>query len=83
VCVYIYIGLFIYILVALYGAETWSLRKADQIYVGRFEMWCWRRLEKISWTDCVRNEELLHTVKEERNVLYTTNRREANWIGQN
>jgi len=58
-----YVGLFKYILVALYGAETWSLRKADQIYLESFEMWRWRTLEKIIWTDCVRNEELLRTVK--------------------
>jgi hypothetical protein len=30
-------------------------------------MGCWRRMEKISWTDRVRNE-VLHAVKEERNV---------------
>jgi hypothetical protein len=28
-----------------------------------FEMWCWRRMEKISWTDHVRNEEVLLRVK--------------------
>jgi hypothetical protein len=33
-----------------------------------FEMWCWRGMEKISWTDGVRNE-VLHRVKEERNIL--------------
>jgi hypothetical protein len=44
-------------------------------------MWCWRRMEKISWTDRVRNEEVLHTVKEERNILHTIKRRKANWIG--
>jgi hypothetical protein len=54
---------------ALYGAETWTLRKVDQKYAESFEMWCWRRTEKISWTDRVRNEEVLHAVKE-RNVLY-------------
>jgi hypothetical protein len=41
----------------------------------------WRRMEKISWTDCVRNEEVLHRVKEERNILHTIKRRKANWIG--
>jgi hypothetical protein len=66
---------------ALCGAETWTLRKADQKYLESFEMWCWRRLEKISWTDRVRNEEVLHRVKEERNVLHTIKRRKANWIG--
>jgi hypothetical protein len=28
-------------------------------------------MEKISWTDCVRNEEVLHTVKEERTIVHT------------
>jgi hypothetical protein len=36
-----------------------------------FEMWCWRRMEKISWTDRERNEEVLHRVKEERNIVHT------------
>jgi hypothetical protein len=42
--------------IALYGAETWMLRALDQKYMESFEMWCWRRMEKISWTDHVRNE---------------------------
>jgi hypothetical protein len=66
--------------IALYGAETWTLGKVDQKYLESFEMWCWRRLE-IIWTDRVRNEEVLHRVKEERNILHTIKRRKANWIG--
>ena len=38
-------------------------------------------MEKISWTDRVRNEEVLHRVKEERNILHTIKRKKANWIG--
>jgi hypothetical protein len=38
-------------------------------------------MEKISWTDRVRNEEVLHRVKEERNIVHTIKRRNANWIG--
>jgi len=34
--------------IALYGAETWTLRAVDQKHLGSFEMWCWRRMEKIS-----------------------------------
>ena len=67
---------------ALCGAETWTLRKVDQKYLGSFEMWCWRGMEKISWTDRVRNEEMLHRDKGERNILYTVKRRKANWIGR-
>jgi replicative superfamily II helicase len=37
-------------------------------------------MEKISWTDRVRNEEVLHRVKEERNIVHTI-KRKANWIG--
>ena len=44
---------------ALYGAENWTLRATDKKYLKGFEMWCWRRMEKISWTDHVRNEEVL------------------------
>jgi hypothetical protein len=44
-------------------------------------MWCWRRIEKISWTDHVRNGEELHRVKEERNILHEIRKRKANWIG--
>jgi hypothetical protein len=38
-------------------------------------------MEKIIWTDRVRNEEVLHRVKEERNIVHTIKRRKANWIG--
>jgi hypothetical protein len=32
-------------------------------------MWCWRRMEEISWSEDVRNEEVLLTVKEQRNIF--------------
>jgi len=54
---------------ALYGAETWRLRAADQKYLESFEMWSWRRMEKVRWTDHVRNEEVLLRVNEQRNIL--------------
>ena len=33
---------------ALHGAETWTIRAVDQKHLESFEMWCWRRMEKIS-----------------------------------
>jgi hypothetical protein len=68
-------------IIALYGAEMWTFRKVDQKYLESFEMWCWRRMEKFSWTDRVRNEEVLHRVQEERNILRKIKRRKDNWIG--
>jgi hypothetical protein len=57
--------------ITLCGAETWTLRKVDRKYLESLEMWCWKRMEKISWTDHVKNEEVLQRVKHERNVLLT------------
>jgi len=44
--------------VALYGSETWTLRKEDIKRIQAFEMWIWREIEKISWTTHVSNEEV-------------------------
>ena len=66
---------------ALYGAEIWTLRAADQKYLESFEMWCWRRMEKISWNEHVRNEEVLLRVNEQMNILHEIRKRKANWIG--
>jgi len=38
-------------------------------------------MENISWTDDVRNEEVLLSVKEQRNILHEISKRKANWIG--
>jgi hypothetical protein len=65
---------------AFYGVETCALGKVYQKYLESFKIWCWRRMEKISWTDRVRNEELLYRVKEERNILRTIKIRKAKWI---
>jgi len=44
-------------------------------------MWCWRRKEKISWTDHERNEEALLRVKEQGNILHEISERKVNWVG--
>ena len=38
-------------------------------------------MEKISWTDRVRNEEVLLRVNELRNIIHEIIKRKANWIG--
>ena len=67
--------------IALYGAETWTLPAVDQKHLESFEMLCWRRMEKISWTDRVRNEDVLFRVKEQRNILHEIRKLKAEWIG--
>ena len=36
---------------ALYGSESWALKKCDEKLVTAFEMWVWRRLLRTSWTE--------------------------------
>ena len=54
---------------ALYYAETdTSENRLEK--TGSFELWCYRRMEKISWIDRVRKEEALHGVKEDSNIIH-------------
>ena len=61
----------------------WLPRKGSYLdcrlkYRETFEMWCWRRMEKIGWTDDVKNEVSLK-VREERSILCAMKRRKAKW----
>ena len=67
--------------VALYGSETWAMKKEVRDRLEAFEMWIWRRMEKISWKDLKTNEEVLRLVGEERNLVKTIEKRKKNWIG--
>ena len=60
--------------IALYGAESWTLRAVEQKHLESFEM-CWRRMEKISWTDHVRHEDILLRVQEQSYMKYVNGRR--------
>ena len=48
--------------VALYGAETWKLRRNDQKQLEAFEMWIWRRMEHVKWSDKIKNAVVLERV---------------------
>ena len=67
--------------IALYGAETWTLRAVGQKNLESFEMWRWRRMEKIRWTEHARDEEELLRVKKQRNILREISKGKVNWIG--
>ncbi|KAJ4435883.1 hypothetical protein ANN_18503 [Periplaneta americana] len=45
--------------VPLYGAGTWTLRRSEEKRLEAFEMWIWRRMECVKWTDRMRNEAVL------------------------
>jgi hypothetical protein len=43
-------------------------------------MWFWRMMEKISWTNRVKNERILYRVEEDRNILHKIKRRKFKWM---
>jgi len=61
----------------VWGAETWTVRTLDQKYLESFEIWRWRRLQKITWTDHVRYEEILLRVNGKRKILQRIKKRKA------
>jgi hypothetical protein len=67
--------------VVLYGSETWTMRKKDVKRLEAFEMWIWRRMEKVSWTEHVTNEDVLKRVEEKRSLMAALRERQKNWIG--
>lgn len=67
--------------VLLYGSETWCIYEHDKNKLEAFEMWCYRRILKISWRDHTTNEEVLRRIKEKRSLIATISIRRAKWIG--
>ena len=68
---------------ALYAAETWTLSKKDEQKLEAFEMWCWRRFNKVKWTDKKTNEEVLVITDEKRKFLHKIKTRRGRWFGHN
>ena len=65
----------------MYGAETLTMRKEDFKRIEGFEMWIWRRTERINWTEHRTNEEVLKKVEENRSLMDKIRTRQKNWIG--
>ena len=38
--------------VVMYGCDIWTVKKAERRRIDAFELWCWRRLLRVPWTDC-------------------------------
>ena len=51
--------------VVMYGCESWTIKKAEHRRIDAFELWCWRRLLRVSWTARRSNQSILKEVSPE------------------
>ena len=51
--------------VVMYGCESWTIKKAECRIIDGFELWCWRRLLRVSWTARRSNQSILWEISPE------------------
>ena len=51
--------------VVMYSCESWMVKKAEHLRIDAFELWCWRKLLKVSWTARRSNQSIFREVNPE------------------
>ena len=49
----------------MYGCECWTIKKAERQIIDAFEVWCWRRLLRVTWTPRRSNQSILKEISPE------------------
>ena len=55
--------------VVMYGCESWTIKKAKCQRIDAFELWCWRRLLRVSWTSGRSNQSILKEINHEYSLV--------------
>ena len=48
--------------VVMYGCESWTVKKAEHQRIDAFELWCWRRLLRVPWTESRSSQSILKEI---------------------
>ena len=51
--------------VVMYGCESWTIKKAEHRRIDAFDLWCWRRLLRVSWTARRSNQSIVKEISPE------------------
>ncbi|GFR83006.1 endonuclease-reverse transcriptase [Elysia marginata] len=65
----------------MYGCEARSQKKDDDKRIEAAEMWFYRRILRVKWTDKITNESVLKELKTERTLLNLINARKLKYVG--
>ena len=52
----------------MYGCESWTIKKAEHQRIDTFELWCWRRFLRVSWTARRSNQSILKEISPGRSL---------------
>ena len=55
----------IVLLVVMYRCESWTVKKAEYQRINAFDLWCWRRLLRVTWTAERSNQSVLKEINPE------------------
>ena len=48
--------------VAMYGRDSWTIKKAECQRIDGFQLWCWRRVLRVPWTAIISNQSILKEI---------------------
>ena len=65
----------------LYGCESWTINKGMEERLEAFEMWCWRRMMRVSWTERRSNESILDEIQRSREMMKGIRKRQLGFLG--
>ena len=51
--------------IVMYECESWTIKKAERQRIDAFELWCWRRLLRVTWTARRSNQSILKEISPE------------------
>ena len=51
--------------IVMYGCESWTIKKVESQRIDAFELWCWRRLQRVPWTARRSNQSILKEINPE------------------
>ena len=57
--------------VVMYGCECWTIKKAECQRINAFQLWCWRRLLRVSWTAGDQTSQSNESILKEINPEYS------------
>ena len=51
--------------VVMYGCDSWTMKKVEHLRIDAFELWCWKRLLRVTWTTRRSNKSILNEINQE------------------